>query len=39
MPDGSSFPEGLDIVFLDADQKRITRVVGFFGPLARSSVS
>lgn len=39
MPDGSSFPEGLDIVFLDADQKRITRVIGFFGPIARSSVS
>lgn len=35
MADGSSFPEGLDIVFLDADQARITRIIGFFGPLAR----
>ncbi|PAP96815.1 hypothetical protein CIT31_03690 [Mesorhizobium wenxiniae] len=39
MPDGSSFPEGLDIAFLDAGQKRITRIIGFFGPLVRSSVS
>lgn len=34
LPDGSSFPEGLDIAFLDADQARITRIIGFFGPLA-----
>jgi len=33
MPDGSSFPEGLDIAFLDPNQKRVTRVIGFFGPL------
>jgi hypothetical protein len=39
MPDGSSFPEGLDIAFLDASQKRITRIIGFFGPLVRSSAS
>ncbi|RWQ62637.1 hypothetical protein [Mesorhizobium sp.] len=39
MPDGSSFPEGLNIAFLDSSQKRITRIVGFFGPLIRSSVS
>ncbi|MGX9178990.1 hypothetical protein [Mesorhizobium sp. BHbdii] len=39
MADGSSFPGGLDIAFLDAGQKRITRIIGFFGPLVRSSVS
>lgn len=32
-PDGSSFPDGLDIAFLDPSQKRITRIIGFFGPL------
>lgn len=37
MPDGSSPPEGLDIAFVDADQKRITRIIGFFGALNRSS--
>lgn len=36
LADGSSFPEGLDIAFLDADQTRITRIIGFFGPLAIS---
>ena len=34
--DGSSFPEGLDIAFLDSSQTRITRIIGFFGPLAKS---
>lgn len=38
MPDGSSLPEGLDIAFLDARQERITRIIGFFGPLRGSSV-
>jgi len=33
MPDGSSLPEGLDIAFLDAEQVRITRIIGFFGSL------
>jgi hypothetical protein len=33
MPDGSSLPEGLDIAFLDAEQERITRIIGFFGLL------
>lgn len=33
MPDGSSFPEGLDIAFLDPRQQRITRIIGFFGPI------
>lgn len=38
MPDGSSLPEGLDIAFLDAGEKRIARIVGFFGSLKRSSM-
>lgn len=33
MPDGSPLPEGLDIAFLDAEQTRITRIIGFFGGL------
>ncbi|MBY3217741.1 nuclear transport factor 2 family protein [Rhizobium laguerreae] len=33
MPDGSSLPEGLDIAVLDAEQKRLTRIIGFFGLL------
>jgi hypothetical protein len=37
MPDGSSFPEGLDIAFFDSSQTRITRIIGFFGPLGTSS--
>lgn len=37
MPDGTSPPEGLDIAFVDADQNRITRIIGFFGALNRSS--
>ena len=36
LADGSSFPEGLDIVFLDPGQTRITRIIGFFGPLVKS---
>lgn len=36
MPDGTSPPEGLDIAFVDADHKRITRIIGFFGSLGRS---
>jgi hypothetical protein len=35
--DGTSLPEGLDVVWLSADGTRLDRVVGFFGPLARSS--
>lgn len=31
--DGSSLPEGLDIIFLDPTETRIMRVIGFFGPL------
>lgn len=37
MPDGSTLPEGLDIAFVDGDQRRITRIIGFFGTLKRSS--
>ena len=37
LPDSSSFPEGLDIAFLDPGQRRITRIIGFFGPLASVS--
>ncbi|MRX37109.1 nuclear transport factor 2 family protein [Aminobacter sp. MDW-2] len=38
LPDGKSPPEGLDIAFVDADQKRITRIIGFFGSLVKSAV-
>lgn len=37
LPDGSSFPEGLDVIFLDPDQVQITRVIGFFGPVRSSA--
>ena len=36
LADGSSFPEGLDIAFLDPGQTRIVRIIGFFGPLVKS---
>ncbi|NHF72569.1 nuclear transport factor 2 family protein [Paracoccus xiamenensis] len=32
-PDGPSFPDGLDIAFLDPSETRIARIIGFFGPL------
>jgi hypothetical protein len=38
LADGSSFPEGLDIAFLDPRQTRILRIIGFFGPLVKSEV-
>ena len=38
MPDGTSLPEGLDVVFPDPGQEQITRVIGFFGSLRRSSM-
>ena len=31
--DGTSLPDGLDIAYLSSDGQRITRIVGFFGPL------
>lgn len=37
LPDGSSFPEGLDIAFLDPGHRRIIRIIGFFGPLVSVS--
>lgn len=37
MPDGSSLPEGLDIAFLDTEQKRLTRIIGFFGSLTSAT--
>jgi hypothetical protein len=35
LPDGSTLPEGIDIVLLSADGTRIERIIGFFGPLPR----
>jgi len=35
LADGSPAPEGLDIVELAADGRRITRILGYFGPLPR----
>lgn len=32
-PDGRSFPDGLDIALLEPGQKRIARIIGFFGPI------
>jgi len=37
MPDGTLPPEGLDIAFVDADHKRISRIIGFFGSLVKSA--
>jgi SnoaL-like domain len=31
--DGTTLPDGLDIVELSSDGKRLKRIVGFFGPL------
>ena len=33
--DGSTLPEGIDVVWLNADGTRLERIVGFFGPLPR----
>jgi hypothetical protein len=33
LPDGTSLPDGIDFAELDATGSRITRIVGFFGPL------
>ena len=32
--DGSAMPQGLDIAFLAPGATKITRIIGFFGPLA-----
>lgn len=36
-PDGTSSPEGLDVVTLSVDGRRIERIVGFFGPLPQAA--
>jgi hypothetical protein len=33
LADGTALPKGLDIAFLDGAGMKITRVIGFFGPL------
>ena len=35
--DGTALPEGIDIAFISADGSRIERVIGFFGPIARTT--
>jgi hypothetical protein len=30
-PEGGALPDGLDIAFIDSSQKRIARIIGFFG--------
>ena len=35
--DATALPEGIDIAFLSPDGSRIERIIGFFGPLARSA--
>ncbi|MFP8836297.1 hypothetical protein ACLIJR_18700 [Hydrogenophaga sp. XSHU_21] len=37
LPDGTTLLEGLDVLELSSDGKRIQRVLGFFGPLQRRS--
>lgn len=32
---GNELPEGIDIAFIASDGSKITRIIGFFGPLAR----
>ena len=34
--DGTALPEGIDIAFVSTDGSRIDRIVGFFGPIART---
>ena len=34
--DGIALPEGIDIAFISSDGSRIERIIGFFGPLART---
>lgn len=33
--DGTTLPEGVDLVFLSRDGSKIDRIVGFFGPLKK----
>jgi len=37
LPDGTTLPEGLDVVELSPDGKHIQKILGFFGPLQRRS--
>ena len=34
--DGTVLPEGLDIAVVSSDGSRIERIIGFFGPIART---
>ena len=34
--DGTALPEGIDIAFVSSDGSRIERIIGFFGPIART---
>jgi hypothetical protein len=34
--DGTALPEGIDIAFISSDGSRIERIIGFFGPIART---
>lgn len=33
LPDGTALPEGIDFVTFSADDTRVEKIVGFFGPL------
>ena len=35
--DGTALPEGIDIAFISSDGSRIERIIGFFGPIARTA--
>lgn len=35
LPDGTALPEGLDLIFPSGDGRKIDRIIGFFGPVAR----
>lgn len=35
--DGTALPEGLDIAFMAPEGTKIERIIGFFGPVARSA--
>ena len=37
--DGTALPEGIDIAFISTDGSRIERIIGFFGPSARTGVT
>ncbi len=34
--DGTTLPEGIDIAFISSDGSKIERIIGFFGPVART---